>query len=264
MRSSLVCSLSAQFHTKHVVVCFCTSVAVYFILTNGIMLCRLFFTYKINLDLIFIIFHQNFWKKHWFSCYFDRDYLAHLLQWLPPVEHCQPPWLLILVFCKCLMKCTSFGWSPASWPQIQCVSSFTECGDVAAIGRLCHSDSVQRLRWSSLFPFSHPWRATTSPEHHGENECWMKIDAAFEFQISGSCFIHLWAVDTIIPPVTLDRWGHCVMALVTLGQPEESWTSPFPYRHNVNRISCFLLGWGANARCWWGEKSCHCNFTTQP
>lgn len=110
------------------------------------------------------------------------------------------------------MKCTSFGWSPVSWPQIQCVSSFRECGDVTAIGRLCHSDSVRRLRWSSFFPLSHPWRATTGPEHHGENECWMKIDAAFEFQISGSCFIHLWAVDTIIPPVTLDRWGHCLDA----------------------------------------------------
>lgn len=161
---------------------FCTSVAVYFILKNIIMLCRLFFIYKINLDLIFIIFHQHFWKKHWFSCSFDSDYLAHLLQWLPPVEHCQPPWLLTLVFCKCLMKCTCFGWSPASWPQIQCVSSFRECGDVAAIGRLCHSDSVRRLRWSSFFPLSHPWRAITGPEHHGENECWMKIDAAFEFQ----------------------------------------------------------------------------------
>lgn len=75
----------------------------------------------------------------------------------------------------------------------------------------------------------------------------MKIDAAFEFQ--EAWFTHLWAVDTIIPPVTLDRRGHCptVMALVTGGQPGESWSlfSAFPRRHNVNRISCFVLGWGA-------------------
>lgn len=145
------------------------------------------------------------------------------------------------------MKCPRFGWSPAFWPQILCVSLFRACTDIPAIGRLCHSDSVWRLRRSNFFPLSHPWRATTGPECHRENECRMKIDAAFEFQ--EAWFTHLWAVDTIIPHVTLARRGHCraAMALVTLGQPGESWSlfSAFPCRPNVYWMSCFVLGWGA-------------------
>lgn len=49
----------------------------------------------------------------------------------------------------------------------------------------------------------------------------MKIDAAFGSQEAWST--HLWAVDTIIPHVTLDRRGHRrpVLAPVSLGQPEE-------------------------------------------
>lgn len=169
MRSSLVCSLSAEFHARHVLVCFLHFSSCLFYTDKQHYVVQTIFYLQDKSGFNFYHFSSAFLIKHWFSCYFDSDYLAHLLQWLPPVEHCQPPWLLTLVFCKCLMKCTSFGWSPACWPQIQCVSSFRECGDVAAIGRLCHSDSVRWLRWSSFFPLSHPWRATTGPEHHGEN-----------------------------------------------------------------------------------------------
>lgn len=54
-----------------------------------------------------------------------------------------------------------------------------------------------------------------------QRESGMKIDAAFGSQDAWST--HLWAVDTIIPHVTLDRRGHRrpVMAPVSLGQPED-------------------------------------------
>lgn len=277
MQGWLVWRRSAGVHTRHLLI-FYTSIAFYFIPTNSTIYCAayIYFQGKSGLSVpwlswVFlknIHFHVNLTVILYFLCR-DVFFLNFLL---PPVEHCQTPWILKSHshFVNA-MKCPRSGWSPAFWRQILCVSSFREYTDIPAMGRLCHSESVWRFCRSSFFPLSPPWRATTGPECHRENERWMKIDAAFGFQ--EAWLTHLWAVDTIIPPVTLDRGGHwrAVMALVTLGQPEESWSCFLLFLADTmwielvalskDRVQSTMLVGGL---VWEKRRCCHCNFTTQP
>lgn len=79
----------------------------------------------------------------------------------------------------------------------------------------------------------------------------MKIDAAVGSQEAWST--HLWAVDTVIPHVTLHRRGHgrTVAALVSLGQPGERWSlcSAFAGRHDAKPKMLAAASTGHTAYC---------------